>query len=169
MTRRALTLAVAFMLVGCGRGGDDVDNSAGERLETASIAAGLVADPAVVPLDGVWSRDTDRMCILPRSDDKSDSVRRIGVVLDYGEGQGCVASGTLERTGPALKVALGQCRFTARFDGDSIQFPAGLPTACNSLCTGRATLSALIVERVSASLAEARTLRSPGGKALCVD
>lgn len=169
MKRSVLALAAALMLVGCGQGGDNIDNAAGERLETASIAAGLVADPAVVPLDGVWSRDTDRMCILPRSARQGDSARRIGVVLDYGEGQGCVASGTLERSGAELKVALGQCRFTARFDGDSIQFPASMPAECTALCTGRATLSALIVERVSASIAEARTLRSPGGKALCVD
>ena len=163
-----IALAGLLILAGCGQGGDGADNAAGERLETASIAAGLVADPAAAPLDGVWSRDSDRMCISPTGSGDG-STRRIGVTLDYGEGQGCVASGTLRRSGPELKVAFGQCRFAARFDGDSIQFPASLPAACTTLCTGRATLSALIVERVSASLAEARTLRSPGGKALCVD
>lgn len=169
MKRGVIALAGILILSGCGQGSEGADNAAGERLETASIATGLVADPAAAPLDGVWSRDSDRMCIAPRSDSGDASARRIGVTLDYGEGQGCVASGTLERSGPELKVALGQCSFTARFDGDSIQFPAALPAACAALCTGRATLSALIVERVSASLAEARTLRSPGGKALCVD
>lgn len=169
MRRSVLSLVATLVLAGCGQGADSIDNAAGDRLETASIAAGLVADPAAVPLDGMWSRDTDRMCILPRGAKDGDPVRRIGVVLDYGEGQGCVASGTLERSGTELKVALGACRFRARFDGDSIQFPAGLPTECNTLCTGRATLSALIVERISTSVAEARALRSPGGKALCVD
>lgn len=169
MKRGVIALAGILILSGCGQGSEGADNAAGERLETASIATGLVADPAAAPLDGVWSRDSDRMCILPRSGGGDGSTRQIGVTLDYGEGQGCVASGTLQRSGPELKVAFGQCRFIARFDGDSIQFPAALPTTCTTLCTGRATLSALMVERVSASLAEARTLRGPGGKALCID
>lgn len=159
----------ALALTGCGQGADGVDNMAGDKLEAAGIAAGLVADPAAAPLDGVWSRDSDRMCIIPHGRDTSHATRRIGVVLDYGEGQGCVAAGTLERSGPALKVVFGACRFTAHFDGDGIRFPAVLPGACGALCSGRATLSALTVERVSASLAEARTLRGPNGMTLCAD
>ncbi|WP_230480831.1 hypothetical protein [Sphingomonas sp. Leaf21] len=150
-------------------GGDGSENAAGEQLERAGIAAGLVADPAAAPLDGIWSRDTDRMCILPRLGDSDGSTRRIGVVLDYGEGQGCVARGTLKRRGAQLNVAFGDCRFAARFDGESIQFPAALPNACERLCTGRATMSALIVERISTSTAEARTLRSGDGGAMCDD
>ena len=157
-------LAGTLALAGCDRAGTDVGNAAGERLEAASIAAGLVADPAAAPLDGIWSRDSDRMCILPRP---GDAVRRVGIVLDYGEGQGCTARGTLKRSGRDLAVTLGACRFTARFDGDVIQFPAGLPAACDAMCTGRASLSALIVERISASVEEARALRSANGMPLC--
>ncbi len=164
MTRRWAILLLAGLTAACGSSDGEADgNAAGERLERASIAAGLVADPAAAPLDGIWSRDTDRMCIVPQS----GVMRRIGVMLDYGEGQGCTARGTLQRKGPDLDVALGACRFTAHFDGESIQFPARLPTECNTLCTGRASLSALIVERISASTAEARTLRSVEGTALC--
>ena len=88
---------------------------------------------------------------------------------DASEGQGCTAIGTMERSGSALKLTLGSCRFTARFDGDAIQFPATLPSTCNAFCTGRATLSALNVERISASVAEAQALRSANGTALCAD
>ncbi|WP_322965922.1 hypothetical protein [Sphingomonas fuzhouensis] len=169
MIGRLVVLATALLLGACGQAGEGGDNMAGDQLEAASIAAGLVADPAAAPLDGIWSRDTDRMCVLPLGDAKADSMRRIGVVLDYGEGQGCNATGTLERSGAALKIVLGACRFTARFDGDSIQFPAALPSACHAFCTGRATLSALNVERISASVAEARTLHGANGTALCGD
>lgn len=166
MIRRRVALASLLLLTACGQAGEGADDGAGERLEAASIAAGLVADPAAAPLDGIWSRDTDRMCILPAG---TGPARRVGVVVDYGEGQGCTAIGTMERSGSALKLTLGSCRFTARFDGDAIQFPATLPSTCNAFCTGRATLSALNVERISASVAEAQALRSANGTALCVD
>ncbi|MDQ1155782.1 hypothetical protein QE385_000109 [Sphingomonas sp. SORGH_AS 950] len=169
MRRGWAGLMLAAALAACGSGAGDADNAAGEQLEAASIAAGLVADPAVVPLEGMWARDSDRMCILPPGDGGSDASWRIGVMVDYGEGQGCTARGTLKRSGRDLAVTLGGCRFTARFDGDDIQFPATLPAPCASLCTGRASLSALIVERISRSVAEARTLRSADGAALCDD
>lgn len=169
MIVRRLGPALAVLLAACTPSGESVDNAAGERLEAASIATGLVADPATIPLDGIWARDSDRMCILPASGGKDDAPRHIGVLLDYGEGQGCTARGTLSRSGRDLTIALGACQFTARLDGDSIQFPAALPATCNDLCTGRATLSALTVERVSASVAEAGTLRSSNGTALCAN
>lgn len=169
MTGRWAVLFLGVLTAACGAAGTGAaDNAAGEQLERAGIAAGLVADPAAAPLDGIWSRDTDRLCILPASDSMKAN-RRIGVVLDYGEGQGCAARGTLERSGPQLNIALGACRFTAQFDGERIAFPAALPAACNRLCTGRASLSALIVERISASTAEARALHDADGTALCGD
>lgn len=98
-------LATLILLTACGRNGEGGDGQAGEKLEAASIAAGLVADPAAAPLDGIWSRDTDRMCILPAG---RGPARRVGVMLDYGEGQGCTAIGTMERSGAALKLTLGR-------------------------------------------------------------
>lgn len=137
--------------------------SPGSRLEAAAVAAGLVVDPATASEIGSWSRYGDRVCIVPR-DTRSD---RIGALVDYGEGQGCAASGTASRRGERLDIAFGECRFTARFDGARIVFPAELPDACAALCTGRAALAALAVTRISGSASEARTLRSPGGKLLC--
>jgi hypothetical protein len=169
--RGGALLAAALLLAACGQGDGDGDNAAGARLEATAIATGVVADPAAAPLDGIWSRDSDRMCIIGKDGAAKGAgrPRRIGIVLDYGEGQGCSASGLLTRDGATLGVTLGRCRFTARFDGEAIQFPASLPAECQAFCTGRASLSALMVERVSASAAEARTLRGPGGTPLCAD
>ncbi|WP_312488176.1 hypothetical protein [Sphingomonas sp.] len=169
MTSRCAILVPVLALAACHPGAESTDNMAGERLEAASIAAGLVADPATVPLDGIWARDSDRICILPASETRGDAARRIGVLVDYGEGQGCVGRGTLARSGRTLDIDLDGCRFAARLDGDGIQFPASVPAACNALCSGRASLSALNVERVSASVAEAQALRGPNGTALCAD
>jgi hypothetical protein len=159
--KRMLLLAV--MLSGCGRGPTTtaVVDSAGARLEAAAETAGIVPDPKA-PLQGSWARDTDRVCVVG-----TEKAARIGVSVDYGEDQACAESGTVERSGDALKLAFGTCKFDARFDGDRIVFPAEVPEACESLCTGRASLAALTVDRLSESRSEAATLRSTKGKLLC--
>lgn len=163
MRRGALLLALT--LGGCGQGPakTEVADSAGARLEAAAQIAGLVADPNA-PLQGSWARDTDRVCVVG-----TQRKNRIGVSVDYGDDQGCAASGTVERSGDALKVTFGRCTFDARFEGDRILFPTAMPQACESLCTGRASLDALAVDRISESRSEASTLRSAKGALLCGD
>lgn len=158
---------VMLALAGCGREpAAQQATGAGARLERAAIAEGLVVDPASASLDGSWSRDTDRACIVPGE----GGDRRIGVLVDYGEGQGCAASGTVRWTGERLSIRFGnRCRIEAAFDGSRISFPAEVPAACESLCVGRASLAALSVDRLSESVSEARNLRTPGGRSLCPD
>ncbi|WP_298092580.1 hypothetical protein [uncultured Sphingomonas sp.] len=160
----------ALLLAGCGsRETADItgdDAPAGARLEKAAIAAGLVIDPESTSLQGSWARDDDRMCIVPG--DVRGGADRIGILLDYGPGNGCSATGTVRRRRSGdLAVVLDACRFTARFDGERIVFPAELPEPCSALCTGRATLAAMSVERLSGSVAEARTLRGRNQPPLC--
>jgi hypothetical protein len=158
--KRVLLLAV--MLSACGREpATAVVDTAGARLEAAAKTVGIVPDPKA-PLQGSWARDTDRVCVVG-----TEKTARVGVSVDYGEDQACAGSGTVERSGDALKLALGECKFDARFDGDRIVFPAEVPEACESLCTGRASLAALTVDRLSESRSEAATLRSTKGKLLC--
>ncbi|MCP8889619.1 hypothetical protein [Sphingomonas faeni] len=152
-------LLLALVLCACGREPSNVvADSAGARLEAAAETAGIVPDPNA-PLQGSWARDTDRVCVVG-----TEKTARIGVSVDYGEDQGCAASGTVERSGDALKLAFGACKFDARFDGDRIVFPSEIPEACDTLCTGRASLAAVTVDRISESPSEASTLRSTGGR-----
>ncbi|WP_331041764.1 hypothetical protein [Sphingomonas sp.] len=154
---------LALVLSACGpQQRSSASNDAGAGLEAAASAAGLIADPGG-SLVGAWARDSDRVCIVPRA----DGTTRIGVVVDYGDGQACAASGIVQRSGDKLRVQLEDCRFEARFDGERLIFPAELPIACERLCRGRASLAALAVERQGASSSEAATLRGPGGRALC--
>ena len=158
--RRALLLALA--LGGCGtEPSNTIADSPGARLEAAAQTAGIVPDPNA-SLQGSWARDTDRVCVVG-----TGKTSRVGVSVDYGEDQTCAASGTVSRSGDVLKLAFGACTFDARFDGDRIVFPAEVPAACESLCTGRASLAAVTVDRLSESRSEAATLRSSGGKLLC--
>jgi hypothetical protein len=158
-------LVLALLLGGCGDATQQAaDDSAGARLEAAATRAGLVADPKG-SIEGSWARDTDRLCVV----DSGNGTSRIGATVDYGEDQGCTASGTVSRSGDRLRVAFAGCRFEARFDGDRIRFPADLPKDCETLCTGRASLAALSVDRLSESRSEAGALRSAKGVLLCGD
>jgi hypothetical protein len=154
------------LLAGCSSGQDAADRAsdgAGARLEQAAIATGVIRDPASADLTGVYASDPERVCVVPAARDF-----RIGVTLDYGEGQRCSASGTLKRTGEALAIDLGDgCAFEARFDGQGIAFPGALPDACRKKCTGRATLAGVAADSLSASLSEATALTDAKGRALC--
>ena len=157
-------LLLPLLLAGCSdRPAAPANATAGARLEAAATRAGLIVDPAKVSLTGAWARDTDRVCVVP---DEGDTLR-IGARVDYGEGQGCAASGAATRSRGKIKVTFGSCRFEARLDGDRLVFPAEVPGECDTLCTGRASLAALAVDHLSTSLSEASTLRAPNGDALC--
>jgi hypothetical protein len=157
------TLALALVLTACGSQPQPANDTPGARLEAAAVRAGLVSDPATASLAGSWARDTDRVCVVAAPGGKF----RIGALIDYGEGQGCAASGTAQRRGDLVAVTFGACRFTAQFEGDRIVFPAEVPGACDRLCKGRASLAALSVDHLSTSASEAETLRTPAGKLLC--
>lgn len=159
---RPLLLA-ALALAGCHRA-PTPDTTPGGRLEAAAVARGLVSDPARVGIVGAWASETDRLCVLP-----ARGTLRLGAVVDYGEGQACAASGTVERQGNRLRVRFADCVFDAGFDGERITFPAALPGGCARFCQGRASLAALAVERLSESISEAQALRGPDGRLLCTD
>lgn len=134
-------------------------------LETAAIAAGVIADPKSSDISGLYARETDRLCIVPAKLDF-----RLGVTVDYGEGQRCAATGRVTRSGETLRInfdGASDCSFEARFEGDRIVYPGQLPASCARLCSGRASLAGLDVERLSDSPTEARTLRDAKGKLLC--
>ncbi len=123
----------------------------------------MVRDPASTAITGLYAREGDRLCLV-----EGEGTARIGVFIDYGDGIGCSGRGTATRDGSGLAIDLGQnCRFAAYADGDRIRFPGALPGACARLCTRRASLTGLTLDRLSESAAEAQALRDPRGTALC--
>ena len=157
-------LFVLALLAGCGERASDRADTPGAALEQAAVAEGLVADPARATLVGSWGRDGDLVCVVG----PDGAEQRIGAVVDYGERVGCSAGGMVRRDGDRLRVDLGQdCRFDAVFEGERIVFPAEVPRECAARCTGRASLAALTVERLSASASEAATFRGRGGEMPC--
>ncbi len=156
-------MIAALLLAGCTQQPGTTGEDAGPELERAAITAGVVRDPEATDIAGLYARDTDRVCIAP-----GGVGYRIGASIDYGGGQGCSARGTVARSGDALRVDFGgDCTFEARLDGDTIVFPGSMPTACDKLCTDRASLTALEAELQSDAVAEATALRDAKGRSLC--
>lgn len=159
-----LALAVALILAGCSRA-PNTDDAGGAALEKAAIAAGVIRDPAASEIAGLYARDTDRVCIAAAR----QGGYRIGASVDYGT-EGCSASGTVARSGEALRVvfdAAPGCSFDARLDQDRIVFPGQMPAACDRLCSARASFAALEADLLSEAVSEAMAMRDTKGRALC--
>jgi hypothetical protein len=159
-----LPLVVLLALAACSGGPDRGNDQQPQDLESAAIERGLVRDPDDSDLTGLYARDTDRICIT-----RTGSRYRIGGYVDYGDRLTCSGSGTVERSGETLHIALGKqgCSFDAHYDGDRIKFPGALPDACKALCTGRASFTGLEATRLSESSAEAAAMRDASGRRLC--
>ncbi|MEH3104511.1 MAG: hypothetical protein PGN12_11455 [Sphingomonas phyllosphaerae] len=161
MMRAAIVLSL--LLVGCSSAPEPVDDdAAGRALEAAAHKAGIVGD--IADATGVYAVGEDRLCMTgaaPRY--------RIGVSVDFGDGQRCIAHGTAQGRG-ALAIDLGDgCRLTATHNGDRLLFPVRAPAGCARYCQGRATLDTLALDRLSEASGEATRLRGADGKLLCAD
>ncbi|WP_066716552.1 hypothetical protein [Sphingomonas pituitosa] len=159
---------VALLLLGlaaCGAPSPAPSGGAAVDLEAAAIQRGLVRDPRGGSIAGAYARGSDRLCIVP-----AGGGHRIGIVIDYGEDNGCRATGTARRAAEGLELTLGPdgaCRFAVRYDGDHLALPGALPKVCSQLCTGRAALAGTQFVRLGESIAEAQAMRDVHGKALC--
>jgi hypothetical protein len=159
-------VALLLALAGCS-GGEGSNSTQPQDLESAAIERGLVRDPDDGAIEGLYARDTDRICIV-----RTGSAYRIGAYVDYGDRITCSGAGTVTRSGETLRITLGEgdaCSFEARFDGDHIRFPGAVPAGCARFCARRASYAGLEVSRLSESAAEAAAMRDSNGRRLCGD
>ena len=167
--RHALPLLALLLVLaaGCSRAVPPTASnaSAPTGLEAAAIEAGVIPDPKNADITGLYTRETDRVCVVPAA-----TAYQIGVFVDYGDDQHCSGLGTVSRVGETLHVGFSDvdgCNFDARFEGDRIVFPGTVPEACRKLCSQRASIAGLTVDQLSNSAAEAATLRDARGRLLC--
>jgi hypothetical protein len=156
-------VAVLLLLGACDSGG--AGESAGERLEEAAIARGVIPDPASLHVIGAYGRGADRLCVNGR-----EEALRIGIDVSYGGDLGCTARGTARQDGEDIDITLegaDGCRFTARFDGEDLAFPGRLPESCATFCDAPASLAGLTVDRLSDAPSEVRAMRGQQGGLLC--
>lgn len=163
MKRLGLAL---LLLVGChNQTSQPATPATPTSLEAAAIAAGVIADPDNSEPTGLFARDRDRLCVV-----SSATAYRVGIYVDYGDDQACSGTGQATRAGETFHIEMDNapgCNFDAEFEGDRISFPGRLPDACNKVCSRRASISGLIVERLSDSPSEAAAMRDSKGRMLC--
>lgn len=160
--KRCAAAFLSLLVAGCS---SPAPPDAGATLERSAIERGVVRDSASLTLTGLYAGGSDRMCMIER-----DETTRIGLFVDFGDGIRCRAQGNAVRDGERLRIDLGKdCAFDAGFDGDRVRFPGTLPGGCRAMCTRRASLSGLILDRLSDSASEAAALRDRSGNALCGD
>lgn len=169
-------LAAVLLLAGCGADADPppepttTSTTTSEALDRAAIASGQLPDPAA-PTAGSYFADTDigadRVCLVSGGEGEP---MRIGLSVSYGTGGVCVGRGTATGTGRRLKVRLGDaCAFTGSVEAEGFAIPGSLPTGCQALCNGRASLAGVTVPKGSDSEAEALALVDPSGAPLCAN
>lgn len=157
--------AALLLVAGCSPDAAGADQAGGAALEKAAIAAGVIRDPATTEIAGLYARDTDRVCIVP----VKAGGYRLGASVDYGS-ETCSAAGSVTRSGERLRIAFDAapgCSFDAQLDGDRIIFPGQVPTACERLCSDRASFAALEADLLSDALSEAAAMRDAKGTPLC--
>ena len=159
--------ALAFVLLAaCSEPVAEAPDAAGPALESAAVVRGLVADPDVVALTGLFARDADRLCLREREDARAV----VGISIDYGAGNGCSARGTVQRRDGGLTLDFGEaCRFDAEYDGEVVRFPGALPDGCADVCRGNASLAGMATERLSHSSGEVAAFRDRRGRFPCAD
>jgi len=159
------SLVFLLLLAACGRpapgdGQGDADNP----LEMAARERGVVR-PEAADLTGAYERrhdiGRDAMCVVPDGAGRW----RFALTAAYGPGLTCEARGEVTRDGDGWRLDFAGaegCIALVREEEDELRLPGRLPSECDDLCPGRASLSGLRLPRASWSEADARGLRMKG-------
>lgn len=139
-------------------------------LEAAAVEAGLIPDISRLDLAGSFERSsdlgTDKFCAVGTR----ENGYQIGVLAVFGPDSKCEGQGEAQIDGETIRIALNSeksCRFTARFDGVSLQLPGSLPAECSSYCSDRGALSGVSFSRVGEGDGAARATQGRDIARLC--
>ncbi|OYY68721.1 MAG: hypothetical protein B7Y44_08485 [Sphingomonadales bacterium 28-55-16] len=165
--------ALYCLLSGCGdnlasfpSGGDD----AGAGLDSRAVQAGILPDREKKDLAGRYETrgdlGVDKLCVVKKS---SDSFN-IGFLSISGADSKCEGTGTATVDGESVEIALkgqGDCKFTARYDGFELRFPAVIDSVCARYCSDRASFSATHYFMIAPGNAAARDTLGRDIERLC--
>ncbi|MFN3621132.1 MAG: hypothetical protein ACK4S7_12635 [Sphingorhabdus sp.] len=142
-----LSGALCGLLTGCGDGLPSLPGggeSAGAALDARAIEAGIIPDPRKSDLAGRYETrgdiGVDKLCAVKKSSGSFD----IGFLSVSGSESKCEGTGSARINGEKVEIILnGQadCKFTARYDGFELRFPAVVDSGCAQYCSDRASFS----------------------------
>lgn len=118
--------------------------SAGAALDATAVAAGILPDPEKSDLAGRYETrgdiGVDKLCAVKTSANSFD----IGFLSISGSESKCEGTGSARVDGEKVEIVLngqGDCKFTARYDGFELRFPAVIDGGCAQYCSDRASFS----------------------------
>lgn len=171
-------LLACLLLTGCSVSQAGGDDDALTPLDVAAIDAGVIADPQAIDLAGNFAdpgaTGSDVFCA------RGDRSRgyTVGVLVTFGGSSECEATGSAKLSGETADVSLsrngkgepiGGCRFSARFDGNALALPGGIPEGCAQVCSARASLAGTSFALVEPGNAAASRVSGHSVKRLCAD
>lgn len=119
-------------------------NDAGEALDAKAVQAGILPDPDKTGLAGRYETRSDlgidKFCAVKTADSAFD----VGFLSVSGAQSKCEGTGTATWKGEDVDIILkgqGDCRFTARYDGVELRFPAAIDSNCTQYCSDKASFS----------------------------
>lgn len=160
-------LAGVLLLAGCDRPPPATETKAIDAhnpLELAARERGVVRPEADEPT-GVFERahelGRDAMCVVPDGAGRW----RFAVTAAFGTSLSCRARGSVERDGDGWRFTFAgveDCSVLLHEQEDELRLPGRLPSQCDSLCPGHASLAGLRLPRASWSAADAKRLQMVG-------
>jgi hypothetical protein len=107
-----------------------------------------------------------QMCIV----EGKGGGERFGLVVWGEDMQSCAGSGTVSRTGAALKLSMAgdvACTIEARISGKTVKLPATTPAGCEYYCGKRAALAGAELTQVGTARSDAMKAKDIVGDPLC--
>lgn len=117
---------------------------AGAALDAKAIQDGILPDPEKNDLAGRYETrgdiGVDKLCAVKTSANNFN----IGFLSVSGSQSKCEGIGTAQLSGEKVEIALtgrGDCKFTARYDGLELRFPAVIDSNCAQYCSAHTSFS----------------------------
>ena len=163
------SLLILLLLAGCGRGDSPPDNQASAGTSTPAPRTAAPKAAAEERLTGLYEggagAQKDQLCIVEKGKEA-----RFGLIVWGGNLHSCSGAGVAVREGDRLSLRMTgdeTCTIDATLKGDTIAFPAALPTGCAYYCGARASLAGARFTRTGATEAEAHKATDIAGDRLC--
>lgn len=148
-------------------GGSD---NAGMALDAKAIEAGILPDPKNSGLAGRYETRSDLGVDMFCAVERSGNNFAIGFLSTSGPESKCEGIGTAKVNGENVEISLngqGPCKFTARYDGFELRFPAMLDSGCAQYCTNGVSFSGTPYFMIKAGSAAARATLGRDIERLC--
>lgn len=159
-----------LLLAACSGDGDGNrttgDNQAAPAAQSSARGGGGGALTNLVGLyEGGSAARPNRMCVV---DD--GGALRFGLVVWGGNDHSCSGSGSIAREGAALRLSMAgdqSCTISATISGNTVTFPAQVPTGCSYYCGTRARMSGASLTQTGTTEADAGKAQDLVGEPLC--